>query len=336
MKRSLVVLSAVLSGSASVFVAGCGSSTSTAAKAPSSPATAASTASGSGTKTIAFSHSASQVPYVVALQKAVVAAGTKQGFHVLVDNDQSVLEKQVSSVTTWVNQKVSAINLLPQDPGAFAPLEKKAESAGICWTTYTVPMAGSDGNIGWSPTESGTVVGKNAVSWINANDPTAKVLMLTASPFPTFAARTTIPVSLIKSQTKATIVSSQDALDQATGLTVTQTVLRQHPDLRVVVAFNDDGALGAARAFADAHIDSGKVYIAGQDGSQEGLTAMLDSKSYLKADAAIPLAPLAAAIVAGTQSCLAGNHKVNANVGLVLAKPSDPAGVKKLLAAFTS
>ena len=75
---------------------------------------------------------------------------------------------------------------------------------------------------------------------------------------------------------------SEEALDQATGLRVAEDTLQAHPDVNVVLAWNDGGAMGAAEAFKAAGVDPSKVYIASNEAADLGLKAMRDGNPYLK------------------------------------------------------
>lgn len=289
---------------------------------------------GATTTVVGFSHPASQVPLVVAIQDQVKLIGGSSGFDVLTDNAQLKLDSQLNSVQSWITQKVGAINVLPLDPNAFAPLQKEAQANGTCWTTYAVPMPDADGLVALDPAQSGQLTADAAVAWITENNPEAEVLLLTNSADRNFAARTDLPKEAIESKTKATIVAEQDAVDQATGLTVTEAALKAHPNIRVVVAFNDDGGLGAAKAFANAGISQQDVFIIGQDGSKEGLEALKTPDSYYKASVAIPLAQLATAVTDVMKNCLDGKDPLTIPIGSELVTASDPAVVEEFLKAY--
>ena len=100
----------------------------------------------------------------------------------------------------------------------------------------------------------------------------------------------------IEKQTKATVVAVQEGNNRAEALQVTQATLAAHPDLRVVVATNDDAALGAAQAFKAKGIDPKDVFIVGFDGLKEALQ-QIKQGGYIKADAALNLKRLADKVV---------------------------------------
>ncbi|MGW6659548.1 sugar ABC transporter substrate-binding protein [Rhodococcus sp. NPDC055024] len=290
--------------------------------------------SASKDRTVGFSHPATQVPYVTAQQAQVTLLGKEAGLQVLTDNSQLKLEKQFNSVQSWVTQGIAAINVLPIDPGSFAPLQSQAQAKGICWTTYGAEMEGSDGFVGLDPAQSGTMVADRTIEWITANAPQTEVLVLTNSADRNFAPRTGIPIESIKANTKANIVAVQDAVDQASGLTVTESVLKAHPNVRVVVAFNDDGALGAAQAMRNAGIDPKSVFVIGQDGSEQGLEVLKDPNSYLKASAALPVVEVSKAVVDVMANCMDGKEPMTVTVQPRLVEAGNATAIDELMKGF--
>jgi ABC-type sugar transport system substrate-binding protein len=289
-------------------------------------------------KVFAWSTNYNGIP-VITLMKDLISkhAGTK-GYKVLFDTGQAgKLADQVAAVQAWVTQGVPAICVLPNQPQALEPFAKRALKKGLIWTCYGgADMKTSNGWIGFSSAQSGAQVGAAAVAWINKYDPTAKVLVHTQSNLPVNKPRYQIPIDLIKARTKATIVATQDADTQAVGLTVTQATLTAHPDLSVVVGLNDDGALGAAQAFKLAGKDPAKVWITGNDGSEEALKA-IQQGGYLKGTAALPLDRLAAAVA--NLNILLINHpprpgvKVNRIIKSIFVTQHSPE-LPKLIATF--
>ena len=57
--------------------------------------------------------------------------------------------------------------------------------------------------------------------------------------------------TLAKLAPGATVVAQQKSIDAASGLRIATSVLAAHPNAKVVIGINDDGALGAYRAFLD-------------------------------------------------------------------------------------
>ncbi|MBV9392425.1 MAG: substrate-binding domain-containing protein, partial [Verrucomicrobia bacterium] len=108
----------------------------------------------------------------------------------------------------------------------------------------------------------------------------AKIIMLTGEPgsSPAIDRAAGVHQTLKAAGDKYKIVADQTAnFARAQGFTVTQnilTALGNPPD--AIIASNDDMALGAVKALAQAGIPKGKVMVLGFDALPEGLAAVRD------------------------------------------------------------
>lgn len=303
-------------------------------------ASSESASSGSGgcekTYTIGFSHSVSEASIVKTIRDYAERRAKDVGcVKLLQDNTQAGnVENQVRAVDAWVTQRVDAIVVLPTDPGALAGVQERAQSAGIKWLTYATEVAKSDGFVGFNNEQSGKLVGDAAVAWSRENHPDgpAKALLMTLEPVPSASGRWVEPERILKAA-GIDIVATQDAADQATGLRVTEDVLRRDPDLSIVIGFNDDAALGAYRAFRNAKKDPDESFIVGQDGSLDALQAIRQGQHY-KASAALRLKELGRAIVDAPLEALREDKTVRKVIPSTLASQEDNAGLERLLEQF--
>lgn len=284
---------------------------------------------------IAFSHAASELAIVKQVRGFVDdRAGELGCVEVLHDNTQAQnLETQINALQGWITLGVDAIVVLPVDPTALAPFAAQAQDKGIKWLTYLARMDGADGFVGFDHEQSGQIVANAAIDWVKENgveNPTALVTTLTA--LPPIAPRWT-EVERIFAENGIEIVSKQDAADQTAGLSVTETVLRQHPDLDIIIAYADDSAVGAYQAVGFSGVDQDKLFIAGQDGSFEGLSAVNEGKSY-RASAAILINELGYNIVDLALNAITGTGTSFAYTPTVLASKADQGLLDKLIANY--
>ncbi|XBS68425.1 sugar ABC transporter substrate-binding protein [Acerihabitans sp. KWT182] len=228
------------------------------------------------TYTLGFSHPVGESQFAIALKK-VVLAGEKNGcVKVLLDNtQQSNLESQRATIESWVTRRVDAIVVLPVEGTALNGLRKQAQKQGTKWLTYAGHSDNADGSVGFDNVQSGRLVGEDALAWVKQRYPNGGITaaVTTLTPLTGFAGRWEQPLALFD-KAGLKVVSKQDCATQACGLQIAEDALRQHPDLRVFIGINDDAALGALRAFTNAGIKPADVYIAGQDGTVEGLEAV--------------------------------------------------------------
>lgn len=289
-----------------------------------------------GSYKIAYSHSVSEAAIVKQVRHFADERAAELGDCVTIvhDNTQNNnLEQQINAVQGWITQGVDAIVVTPIDEAALKPFQKQAQAQGIKWLTYLGTMEGSDGYVGFNHAQSGQIVGQAAVDWVKANgieNPTA--LVTTLKGLPSLAPRW-IEVEHLFAANGIEIVTKQDAADQASGLKLTETTLLQHPDLDIVIGLNDDAVVGAYRAVKIAGIDPEKVFIAGQDGSHEGLLAVNEGGAY-KASAAILINELGANVVDLALNAVAETGPSSAYTPTVLATKANQALLDELIANY--
>jgi ribose transport system substrate-binding protein len=283
-----------------------------------------STAAQSGKKyTIAFSHPVSEAPIVTAVRRFANERAAELEVTMVYDNTKSgQIESQVATIETWITQGVDAICVLPLVPSALVQVQKKAQAKGILWTTYALAMDGQDGAVSWDNSKSGQIIGEHCANWIKNNSPEAEALVLTLRAIPGLSGRTDEPLKIFKAMSNVNVVATQDAADPAKGLRVTEDTLQAHPKLNVVIGLNDDGAMGAKRAFENAKRDPAKCYIGGQDGSLDALMAIKKGGFY-KSSSALNIRDVGRGIVDLNHGLLAGTGGKLVDIPVVLASLDD-------------
>lgn len=300
-------------------------------------------ASGDGGEdvTFGFSHPYAEVPIVAKIKHLVSGVAEDRGWKVRLDETQAgEIQDQLATIDTWITQKLTALCVFPTEPSAFETQAQRAADAGIVWTSYAIPMETSAGGVLFPPELSGEVTGKATVEWIKANDPTAQVLVLENTSGGVQRKRTDIPRKMIEAQTDAKIVAVQPAIEQVKGLQVTEDVLQSFPDVTVVVAHSDDGGLGAADAFRKAgKREPAEVWIIGQDGSEDALTALRAGKTHFRASAALDINRLCRQVVGVTARAIdrqwkPGDKQEYIELAPTLIEVGDSKSIDRFLTAY--
>jgi ABC-type sugar transport system substrate-binding protein len=270
------------------------------------------------------------------LKKKVKRFGDESGcITVLLDNTTSAnLESQRATLESWITQKVDAIVVLPVDLNALSGLQKKAQSGGIKWLTYAQPTKTADGSVGFDNVQSGDLVAKDALAWVKKHYPNGDVTaaVTTLTPLAGFSGRWDQPLEQFE-KAGLKVVSKQDCATQSCGLQIAEDALRQHPDMKVFIGINDDAAIGALRAYMNAKIDLNGVYIAGQDGTLEGLEAVKKGGAY-RASAAILLDELAKSILVNSLAAITGKGEADYVTPVVLGSLEDPKLLDRLITEY--
>lgn len=287
------------------------------------------------TYTIAYSHSVSEAAIVRQVRHFADTRAAELGcVTIMHDNTQANnLEQQINAVQAWITLGVDAIVVLPIDPTALKPLQDQANTAGIKWLTYLGEMDNSDGFVGFDHGQSGRLIADAAVAWVKENNvESPKAMVTTLTGLPSIAPRWT-EVERIFADNGIEIVTMQDSADQTSGLQIAETVLRQHPDLSIIIGLNDDSAVGANRAVKVSGADASKFFIGGQDGSLEGLTATNEGGAY-RGSSAILINELGANVVDLALNAITGNGPSFAYTPTVWASKADQALLDKLIANY--
>ncbi|MDQ0864612.1 sugar ABC transporter substrate-binding protein [Arthrobacter globiformis] len=324
-KPALIACVATAALASTVALSGCSGS-----------ASSASNADCEHTYTIGFSHPIGEAEVIKALKSLAKDHATKVGcVELLLDSTTGMkLESQRATVESWVTQKVDAIVLWPVDSTAFAGLQRQAQSQGTKWLTYLTSMDGQNGSVGFDNKLQGQQIAEDVTAWIKKNYPNggATAAVTTLTTLPPSRPRYELPIKAIEAA-GIKVVSEQNCTDQACGLQIAEDALREHPDLRIFVGLSDESAIGAMKAFKNAGVDPSAVYIAGQDGSPEGLAAVKQGGMY-RASSAIPMDALAASIVDAAVAAVTGQGEPNQVTPTVLAKADDPKLLADLISNF--
>jgi ABC-type sugar transport system substrate-binding protein len=287
--------------------------------------------------TVGFSHPSSEALAVQVVEQYAAKRGTDLGcVQVLIDATTNLnLETQRAAIESWILQGVDAIVVRPVDPNALSRLQKDAQAKNIKWLTYTNHMEGQNGSVGWSTDNAGHLMADDLSAWLKKNYPNGGIssAVVAVSAQPTLSGQWDFPK---KSLTEAGIpvVLAADCWTQECGLNLTETALKEHPDLRVFIAGStDDAGIGAAKAFKNAGIDPSKVYIGGMDGSQQALQE-IQLGSYYKTTAAIKLDLLGYSIVDAAIHAIKEDGLSDMVTPNELATLAKPAGLQGLIDVY--
>jgi ABC-type sugar transport system substrate-binding protein len=274
-RRQLLIRGGGLAGAAGILplVAACGGSLGN-----------EDTSSGSG-KTIGFSYLYSEVPAAAPLKAFAKERGSQVGYQVLTDNiREGKIEQQIASIESFLTQGVDALVVHVTDPSSYSGILKRAEEAEIPLFAYATALPGSDGAILFPLEKEAEQLSADAADWVNQNlGGEGEILVLSFEGDPVDAKGSKTLGTGIAAKTKATVVAEQEALEQATGLRVTEDALKAHPDIDIVMAVNEGGALGAVQAFQRAGKDPAKCYVGCTEGGEQAAQALLNGDKYIKA-----------------------------------------------------
>lgn len=196
---------------------------------------------------------------------------------------------QIKMVEQMVAQKVDALVIAPADSKALVPVLKAAvdkgvrvvnidnrlDAAALQEKNLVIPFVGPDNRIG------AKLVGDHLAKQLKAGD---KVGIIEGVSTTTNAQQRTAGFKDAMGAAKINVVGVQSGQwEIAQGNTVASGMLREHPDLKALLAGNDSMALGAVAAVKAAG-KTGKVLVVGYDNIQAIHPMLKDGRVLATAD----------------------------------------------------
>ena len=286
--------------------------------------------------TLAFSQPYTGSPTRAAIVKFSAERATELGYALLLDEANFEVSRQVSAIETWIVAGVDAMSVFPLDGASTAPLAQQALDAGIHWISYGAPSDPETSSVIFENPDGARKLAEDAANWINNRGGEAKVAILTFDPSPLAVERSDIYKQVLEEMAPgAVIVAEQDGgVSIEGGLTATETILQQHPDLNVVLGILDDQTIGAHQALVNAGTasDSADVYLGGMDSPEQALELVKQCGMY-RATAALDLEALGYAVVDAMVAAVKGSPE-NAAIPYQIVKCEDTEALAQLLGQY--
>jgi rhamnose transport system substrate-binding protein len=178
-------------------------------------------------------------------------------------------EGQIDVLNSLIAQRVDAIAVSANDPDALVPTLKKAQERGITVISYDSAVAGP-GRVAHLAPSSDALIGETVVELAASLAPqeagAAKGKIAVVSATPTSTNQNSWLEEMRKALPKypgielVSVVYGDDVSDKSYRETV--ALVKQHPDLAVVVSISSVGIVAAARAIEDQGL-TGKVKVTG-------------------------------------------------------------------------
>ena len=216
------------------------------------------------------------LPVFTFMRDQAVDEAKKLNVELIIGDGQGQSPKQSSDIRSAVNQGVAGIVVSPNDVNALVSVVNEVQRAGMPIVTVNRQVAGTDKavpHVGADNVSGGAAMAK----WVISKFPSgAKIVFLRGEPGASLAIdRAKGFYDVIKpAGDKYKVLADQTAyFHRDQGMTVTQnllTSLASPPD--AIVSSNDDMAMGALEALAQASIPKGKVIVVGYDALPEALS----------------------------------------------------------------
>ena len=196
---------------------------------------------------------------------------------VIVDADADAV-KQFGDIEAFMAQGYDGIFFLLLTPEGMDDLVARAVDQGICMFNHSAsPITGSTQNVVLDQHFSGYQVGKFAAEWIAANYGDAdevQVGIMGNRADPLLSERTQGLIDgVIENAANAEIAGEVEAITMDAGAEGAANLLQAHPDIKVLLSFNDDAGFGAYTGASEAGKEDPSQFFVG---SADGTNLVLD------------------------------------------------------------
>lgn len=223
-------------------------------------------------------------PYFVQVADGFKSKAEELGFDVTVVDGKSDASTQISTVENFISQKMDVIVCAAADPKSIEPLVKKAHDAGIKFVASSSEIEGYDAWVTVPEYDYGYTGGKMAGDWIknNLNGPVEVAILDYPEIKQVIDRANGIEKGILDMYPEAKVVARQSASSPEAGMKAAEAILQAHPNVKVISAINDAGALGAvevAKSMGKGK-DSDKFGVFGLDATPEALAKMKEGGLY--------------------------------------------------------
>lgn len=221
-------------------------------------------------------------PYFVAVADGFKSGAKAKGIEAIVTDSKMDASTQVNAVENYIALGVDVIVVSPVDPKAIEPLIKKAHDKGIKVLSQAQMVLGSDGFLTLDEYSYGLTGGIMAGEWLkkNAKGPVEVAVLDLPELQPIIARADGLADGIKNTYPEAKIVARQPASTPETGMRAAETILQANPKVRVILAINDAGALGAYETFKATGRNTKDNYIGGLDATGEAIAKMKEKGTY--------------------------------------------------------
>lgn len=210
-------------------------------------------------------------PYWVDLVRGAREQAEANGAELVANDPNAEVAKQVEALENFTSLGCNAIIVAALNPEATRAALTEARDKGIKIIAQSMDLPVADIWVSADERDMGYTIGIEAGNWIKEKlGGEADVLILNNDRNPQIIARKEgMKEGIFEVAPNAKIVADQPALNTQEGMQVTESVLQAHPNLQVIVGYNDSSALGALAAVESADRSSPTFFIGGVDATAE-------------------------------------------------------------------
>jgi len=217
-----------------------------------------------------------ELPFIIDTYEGARRGEATFGANVTIVDNLNDIAKNVSDIEDLLAAGMDALILMPVDSYAVAPVVLDVMEAGIPVIAVNRWVGGVDVDvwIGTDNVEAGTAKGEHFMTLVEDD---TRVIILEGTPG-AGSGIDRLAGFMSAAGDRLDILASQTAnFNRVDGMTVAENLLMAHPDVEVIIAMNDEMALGAIEAaFAAGRVPGEDILITGFDGTADARAAVAE------------------------------------------------------------
>lgn len=224
-------------------------------------------------------------PYFVSVMNGLQDKCDEYGYQLITVDAGYDVAKQVSDFENFGNQGVTAVVACPIDSNALVPVTEALKEKGIMVISFAQIIENANAIFTLDEYSYGVAIGTNAAQWINEKlGGVAEVLIISQDNVEAVVARGDgIQDTIMKLAPGAKIVARQAGDNPTKGMEITENIMQQFPNVKVITGNNDSGPLGAYEAILGMGKATDDFYIGGADATPEAIAKMKEEGSIYRA-----------------------------------------------------
>lgn len=221
-------------------------------------------------------------PYYVQVVNGIKEQADRRNVRIIIDDPKSDVNKQIAAIEKFTALGVDAIIIAALDQNSLENVLHTAIDRDIKIVAQATKVENCHIYVSFDEWDMGHTIGQGAGRWIREKlGGEAEVAILNYPRIAQIANREKgIRDGIAEFAPKAKVVAVKPSANPEEGKAATIEILKQHPDVKVVVGINDGGALGALAAFEELRKISGDVFIGGIDATPEALDKIRNGTAY--------------------------------------------------------
>jgi len=216
-------------------------------------------------------------PYYAESWRGVQDEAANYSIRLIFKDPKSDVFQQVADVESFIIEPVDAIIIAALSPEILDPVLAKAQAQGIKVIAQSTQVEHCDIHISTDEWEMGYTLGKEAGLWISEHpDAANEIAVLNYPRIPQINNRVKgMMDGLNEAFGDVKIAITRSASRPEEGYASMQEIMKERPDIRVILCINDGGALGALQTIEETGIDQDEFFVGGVDATPEALSKIL-------------------------------------------------------------